>query len=133
MDYSTAASPVSVALADLDGDHALDVATADADRQAVSVLLNRGVGTLEPKDDYTTAIGPVAVAAATSTATATRISSPRIPPVGLGPLNRGHGNFAAKADYAAAGAPNSLALADFDGDGFLDAAVASPRAPRPGT
>ena len=41
----------------------LDVATADADRKAVSVLLNHGDGTLEPKHDYTTAIGPVAVAA----------------------------------------------------------------------
>ena len=42
VDYPTAASPVAVALADLDGDHRPDVATADADRKAVSVLLDRG-------------------------------------------------------------------------------------------
>ena len=45
-------------------------------------------------------------------------------------LNRGDGTFKAKVDYAAGGAPNSVTLADFDGDGFLDAAVASPRAPK---
>ena len=44
-------------------------------------------------------------------------------------LNRGDGTFTAKVDYAAGGAPNSITLADFDRDGFLDAAVASPRAP----
>ena len=67
---------------------------------------------------------------ATSIATATRISSRR--------TRRGRSrccstratvSFRAKADYAAGGAPNSLALADFDGDGFLDAAVAQPARP----
>jgi hypothetical protein len=57
VDYPTAASPVSIALADLDGDRQLDVTTADADRKGVSVLLNRGDGTLAAKDDYGTRHG----------------------------------------------------------------------------
>ena len=81
-------------LADLDGDHKLDVATADADRKAVSVLLNRGDGTLEPKDDYTTGVGPVAVAAGDldrdghpDLVTANTSGSVSVL------LNRGHGTF----------------------------------------
>jgi hypothetical protein len=120
VDYETAASPVSAALADLDGDHALDVVTADADRK-----------TLEPKDDYATALAPVAVAAGDldrdghpDLVTANTSGSVSVL------LNKGNGAFAAKVDYAAGGSPSSVALADFDGDGVLDAAVASPRAPR---
>jgi hypothetical protein len=131
VDYRTAASPVSVALADLNGDHKLDVATADADRKAVSVLLNHGNGTLELKDDYGTGAGPVALATADldgdgrpDVITANTSGSVSVL------LNRGKVIFAAKADYAAGGSPNSVTLADFDGDGFLDAVVASPRAPR---
>ena len=59
------------------------------------MLLNRGDGTLEPKDDYTTAIGPVAVAAGDldrdghpDLVTANTSGSVSVL------LNRGHGNFA---------------------------------------
>jgi hypothetical protein len=84
---------------------------------------------LERKDDYGTAVGPVAVGAGDldgdghqDLVTANTSGSVSVL------LNKGNGAFAAKADYAAGGAPSSLALADFDGDGFLDAVVASPRA-----
>ncbi|HSS80650.1 MAG TPA: FG-GAP-like repeat-containing protein, partial [Gaiellaceae bacterium] len=102
-----------------------------ADRKAVSVLLNHGDGTLEPKHDFTTGLGPVAVAAGD-------LDGDGRPDLVTGNtsgsvsvlLNRGHGTFAGRVGYATGGSPNSLALADFNGDGFLDAAVASPRAPR---
>jgi hypothetical protein len=119
---------VSVVLADLNGDGKLDVTTADADRKAVSVLLNRGHGTLGRRDDYGTAIGPVAVAAGDlngdghpDLVTANTSGSVSVL------LNRGDGTFKAKVDYAAGGAPSSIALADFNGDGSIDAAVASAR------
>jgi hypothetical protein len=45
-------------------------------------------------------------------------------------LNRGNGTFAPRTDVTTGGVPNSVALADVDGDGRLDLVTANPR-PRP--
>ena len=38
-------------------------------------------------------------------------------------INQGNGTFAAEQDYTLAAAATSLAVADFNGDGFMDVAV----------
>jgi hypothetical protein len=45
-------------------------------------------------------------------------------------LNRGDGTFAPRTDVTTGGAPNSVTLADVDGDGRLDLVSANPRARR---
>jgi len=66
-DYRTGHGPVSVAIADLDGDGKADVATANAGPDdlpaiSVSVLLNNGDATFQPKLDYKTGGSPLSVA-----------------------------------------------------------------------
>src|SRR5262249_56776063 len=49
-DYPTGASPQGVVLADVNGDGRPDVVTANSSAGTVSVLRNRGDGTLGPKN-----------------------------------------------------------------------------------
>ena len=64
-DFGTGYGPGSVALSDLNGDGKLDLATANAGEEqegGASVLLNRGNGSFEAKQDYATGGGPESVA-----------------------------------------------------------------------
>jgi hypothetical protein len=117
--------PRSMALGDLNGDHALDIVTANQD--TVSVLLGQGDGRFAAKTDYAIGYQPNQVA--------------------LGDLNgdgnldilvegyygvndtldvlsvllgKGDGTFAAKHEYPAGDGANGLALGDLNGDGKLD-------------
>ena len=49
--YAVGRGPVSVALADLNGDGKADLATANWRAKTVSILVNRGDGSFEPKRD----------------------------------------------------------------------------------
>jgi len=50
-DYATGVSPWSAALGDLNGDHKLDLVTANRDDNTISVLLGQGHGTFATKVD----------------------------------------------------------------------------------
>ena len=57
--YATGGNAISVAIGDLNGDGKPDLTTANADpTDTVSVLLNRGDGSLQARLDYATAVRP---------------------------------------------------------------------------
>lgn len=62
--YAMGDAPADVALADVNGDNAADVLTADFDGHTVTVRLNNGDGTFGQKTAYTTGYQPVSLAVA---------------------------------------------------------------------
>jgi hypothetical protein len=127
----TGALPVSVAIGDLNGDGKPDLATANPDPNAVSVLVNRGDGSFQAKLDYETGNRPRSVAIGDlngddkpDLATANFDSGNGKTVSVL--LNRGDGSFQAKLDYATGLGPASVAIGDLNGDGKPDLATGNP-------
>ena len=128
-DYMVGASPVSVAVADFNGDADLDLAVANFGSGNVSVLLGGAGGTFGPATNLAAGTNPVSVAvgdfngdsdpdlvAARANANSFNVV------VWLG--NTG-GTFGL-ADFHDAGTnPSSVAVGDFDGDSNLDLVVAN--------
>jgi hypothetical protein len=135
VDYRAGTRPLSVAIGDLTGDGKPEVVTSNAYLAAkqnrnpgtVSVFVNKGAGSFEPKVDYPTGKFPWAVALrdlngdgkldlATANLNASTASVF---------LNRGDGSFATRRDYRTGRGPRSLAIGDLDDDGDPDLAIAS--------
>ncbi|WP_437717285.1 VCBS repeat-containing protein [Sorangium sp. So ce448] len=123
--------PVSMAAADLNGDGALDVATANAGGSSVSVLLNLGNGAFAAAVDYP-------VGASAHSLVITDLDGDGAPDLAVATantggtvrvlLNRGDGTFAAPVSYAPvlsteSADAGSIAASDLDGDGITDLAV----------
>jgi hypothetical protein len=122
--------PSGLAVADLNGDHILDVVVADFDSNAVGpdVLLGRGDGTFQPHVPFTTDVGgsnSVAigdfnddgvedVAAATDSTDSVSVV-----------LGNGDGTFGPFAAYPTGWVPWSVSVADLNRDGKLDLVVAN--------
>ncbi|MEP6652137.1 MAG: VCBS repeat-containing protein [Myxococcales bacterium] len=122
-------TPASVALGDLSGDGKADLAVASS-LGSVVVLTNSGTGTFADSVTYSVGIRPSAVAVGDlngdgkldiAVANAGR-------ELGTGDvavlLNAGGGNFVA-ANYMAGSNPAAIAIADLNGDGKGDLAVAN--------
>ena len=132
--YATGRAPDSVAIGDLNGDGTPDLATANYGYRAdsVSVLLNRGDGSLRAKRDYTTGLHSNSVAIGDLNGD----GKPDLATANWGAdsisvlLNRGDGSFQRKLDYATEGDPHSVAIGDLNGDGKPDVATADDRANR---
>jgi VCBS repeat protein/PASTA domain-containing protein/FG-GAP repeat protein len=128
--YATGISPASVAIADVNGDGARDVAVANSANRAVgtvSVLLNRGDGSFRARRNYATAKTPESVVIGDlngdrkpDLATANKVAGT----VSV-LLNRGDGSFRPRHDYRAAGRPRSIAIGDLNGDGKPDLATSN--------
>jgi hypothetical protein len=117
-DAAAADRPISVALADLDGDSKLDLVMAS---RAVRVLLGRGDGTFTPKADYPAWADLTSLAVGDMNGDGTLdivVASEGTTELLLG---TGDGTFAPRLRYAARSW--KLALGDLNGDGRLDVAT----------
>jgi hypothetical protein len=129
-EYATDASPLNLAVADLNGDGKLDVVTANFYPlnigNDVSVLLGNGDGTFQPAVNYPTALGPESVAIAD-------VNGDGKPDIAVAAgasnsvsilLGNGNGTFQAHQDYATGSNPFRIVVADFDRNGKPDLATA---------
>lgn len=125
--YATGKLPVSVAVADLNGDGKVDLVVAFREN-GVSVLLGNGDGTFQPHVDYSVPAGsqPSSVALADFNSDGKLdivIANSGNNTVSV-LLGNGDGTFQAPIPSSAGNKPSSVAVGDFNGDGKPDLAVA---------
>jgi predicted NUDIX family NTP pyrophosphohydrolase len=119
----------SVAIGDVNGDQAPDLATADSDVKKATIFINRGDGSFQRSAAYTTGAGPRDIAVgdfngdhsldlATANEKASTVSVF---------INTGDGSFAARRDYGTGrdSKTNSVAIEDLNGDQRPDLATAN--------
>ena len=125
--YSVGQSPGALAIGDFNGDGKPDIATVNLTSNDVSVLMNAGDGTYLASASYAVGTNPVAIAIGDfngdgklDVAVLNRISS-SISVL----LGNGDGTFQLQksTNITTGDLPDSLAIADFNGDGKLDIAV----------
>jgi hypothetical protein len=114
--YPVGAAPQAVVTADVNGDGQLDIITANAASNTVSVQLGNGNGTFQPAVNYATGTDPVAVAVGdlgngkldivTANAASSTVSVL---------LGNGNGTFATAVNYATGSDPVSVAIGNFNG------------------
>jgi hypothetical protein len=118
--------PVSVAVADFDGDNAPDVVTANYQSDDVSVLLGNGDGSFQAALSFVVSEGPNSVAVAD-------LDGDGVPDIVTASdysgdvsvlLGNGDGSFQAAAPFAVPNGPHSVAVADFDADSAPDIVTA---------
>jgi hypothetical protein len=122
--------PTSVAVADLNGDGKLDIATTNYSDASVSVLLGKGDGTFSTARGAEVCANPMFVVAAPLQGNSTQqdliTANSEDDSVGVlsNQLNKS-GQFKQKICFAAGEAPAAVTAADFDGDGKVDVASAN--------
>jgi LPXTG-site transpeptidase (sortase) family protein len=134
VDYGTGASPVSVAIGDLDGDGKPDLAVANEGSDTISVLRNTSISgsiSFPAKVDFTTQSYPYGIAIGDldedgnpDLAVANNNSSGSVSVLRNKSMS-GSISFAAKVDFGTGASPVSVAIGDLDGDSRLDLAVAN--------
>jgi hypothetical protein len=123
--YATGKDPGAIAIADLNGDGKPDLVTANSGN-TVSVLLNRGQGSFEPKRSYAAGgSGSLTVADLNGDGTPDLVTANGRADTVSVLLNRSDGSFEAKRSYATGLGPDSLAIADVNGDGKPDLVTAN--------
>jgi Bacterial Ig-like domain (group 3)/FG-GAP-like repeat len=129
VDYQTGSNAVSVVGSDLNRDSKLDLVTANSYVSSVSVLIGKGDGTFLPHVDYAAGFGPSQLATGdfnsdgkTDLAVTSPLGNSYIVTFLLG---KGDGTFLPQVSYQTGVMPQSLAVADFNGDGKPDVATAN--------
>src|SRR5262249_29721783 len=127
-DFPAGISPVSVTVADFNGDGAPDVAVANAvPSLGVSVLLGNGDGSFQAPSSYAAGLTPFEVTAGDFNADGRPdLATPNIAGNTVSVLlGNGDGSFQPKTDYSAGQQPTAVAVADLDGDGKQDLVAAA--------
>lgn len=125
--YSTGPQPDSIATADLNGDNAPDIITANPGSNSVSVLLSNSDGTLRPKTDYAVGIGPSAIAVGDlngdrhADVVTANYGEGRVSVL----LGNGDGSLGPASAFAIGTGPVSIQLGDVNGDEVLDIVAGS--------
>jgi uncharacterized protein YfaP (DUF2135 family) len=134
-DFATGTGPTSVAVGDFNGDGKKDLALTNEMDNTVSILLGNGNGTFRTHMDYATALAPAGVAVGdfngdgkADLAVANYGHLTVNPDTGNTVsilLGKGDGTFRTHVDYATGIFPDSVVVADFNGDGKADLAIAN--------
>jgi len=136
-DFAVGAGPVSVAVADLNGDGKPDIVVANFNSNSVSVLLNKtlpGSATVNfaAKQDVATSEGPIFVTTGDldgdgKTDLAVLNLTPNTVSILLNKTVPGASiiSFAVRQDFNTGDTPLSVAVGDLNGDGKLDLAITS--------
>jgi hypothetical protein len=125
---SGGSTPVSIAVADLNGDSNFDLVVANQDSSAVAVLLGNGDGTFQTAESYSSGgifTESVAVADVNGDGKPDLLVANENSVLGV-LLGNGDGTFQAVVTYdSGGGSSRSLAVADVNGDGKPDLVVAN--------
>jgi len=130
MNFAAGRLPNSVAVADVNGDGKLDLATANVISRDVSVLLGNGGGSFRPHVDLTVGGSPhsVAVGDFNGDGRLDVVTAQQLTDSVSVLLGHGDGTFARPLAFAASGqnfTPQSMALGDVNGDGTIDLVIKS--------
>jgi len=126
--FGTHLAPISIAVADFNGDGNLDIAVANRSSNDVSVLLGKGNGTFNTQVKYSAGTGgpdPISIAAADVNGD----GKPDLIVADFGTksvsvfLNSGTGTFGTPVIYTVGNSPTAVAVGDLNGDGIADIAV----------
>ena len=129
VNYSTGAgtSPECMRLGDLTGDGRLDIITANAGTNNISVLLNKGDGTFGSPTTFNTATHPTSIAVGDLNGDGKQdIVTANYATNNVSVLaGNGDGTFKAAVNYPCGSEPETVELADLNGDAHLDIVTAN--------
>jgi len=126
---SAGKSPVAIAVGDFDKDGNLDVVVANSTAATVTVMFGDGAGNLQSSTAYNVGSGPSSVAV--SDFNNDGHLDIAVANSGSGTvsvlLNKGNGTFAnaSGSPFSVGHSPSSVAVGDFNNDGFADLVVAN--------